>query len=49
MAIFGIQLMAMFYLVATLCEGKTLGMVANLEDLYKSIRFPQHIDESSYL
>ncbi len=45
MAIFGIQPMAMFYLVATLCEGRTLGMVATLEDLYKLIRFPQRICE----
>jgi hypothetical protein len=28
MAIFGIQPVAMFYLVATLYEGRTLGMVA---------------------
>jgi hypothetical protein len=48
MANFGIQLVVMFHMVATLCEsGGTLYMVAMLETPLKPTRFSQHIIEAN--
>jgi hypothetical protein len=43
MVISNIQSTMVFFLVATLCEVRTIGMVAKSKSLSKLTRFPQHI------